>query len=106
MARGGARQGAGRKRTNTDLMIIKLRLAVERIQRLGGKGCSRRDALRKLRDEGSITNLLDDLRGRYNFERYLTPKYMPELGKDWLIKPELRVGIISQLSGFNPNDPL
>ena len=105
MASGGAREGAGRKRSNTDLAIIKLHLAVERIQQLRGEKCSRRDALRQLKEEGSITNLLDDLRGRYNYERYLTPKYMPELGRDWLTEPKLRVGIVSQLSGFNPNDP-
>ena len=104
-ARGGARQGAGRKRSNTDLDIIKLHLAVERIQRLRGRNCSRRDALRQLKEEGSITKLHDDLRGRYNLERYLTPKYIPQLGRAWLIDPKLRVGIISQLSGFNPNDP-
>ena len=58
MARGGARQGAGRKRSNTDLDIIKLHLAVERIQRLRGRNCSRRDALRQLKEEARSRNYM------------------------------------------------
>lgn len=106
MARGGERQGAGRKRSMTELMVIKLRLTVERMRAQIGDGCSRRAALRELEKEGSIRILLHDMRGRYNYERYLTPQYMPELGKDWLADPKLRVGIVSQLSGFEPDHPL
>ena len=106
MTRGGERQDAGRKRSMTELTIIKLRLAVERMQAQIGDSSSRRAALRELEKEGSIGILLQDMRGRYNYERYLTPQYMPKLGSDWLVDPKLRVGIVSQLSGFGPDDPL